>query len=85
MCETGRGQEVAQHLDSYVMMISLQQPDNGPHPESNESSETLPTLFLKDPFTYYPTIYAWVFQVVFPSVLPTIIFCAHIDSPMCGV
>jgi hypothetical protein len=36
----------------------------GPYPESDESSPHLPTLFPKDPFSYYPTVYACVFRVV---------------------
>jgi hypothetical protein len=34
-----------------------QKPDNGPYPETDASSQQLPTLFPKDPFQHYPPIY----------------------------
>ena len=40
-----------------------QEPATCPYPEPDQSSPC-PTPLLRDPFQYYPPIYAWVFQVV---------------------
>jgi hypothetical protein len=45
-------------------LLHLQEPATDPYPESAQSSPC-PISLLEDPFSYYPSIYAWVSQVVF--------------------
>ena len=59
-----------------------QVPATWPYPESHRSNVCPHIPFPKDPSSYYPPIYAWVFQVVlFPSSFPTHT-CAHLYSPL---
>jgi hypothetical protein len=39
-------------------------PTNGSFPEPDEFSPPFLTLFLQDPFQYYPPIYDWIFHIV---------------------
>ena len=49
-----------------------QQPTTCSYPEPDQSSPYSPKQLPEDPSQYYPSIYAWVFQVVsFPQVSPT--------------
>ena len=51
-----------------------------PYPEPDQSSPCPPIALPEDPSSFYPPIYAWVFQVIsFPQVSPPP--CIHLSSP----
>jgi len=51
-----------------------QEPATGPNPKQTKPSPHLLTLFISNPFLYYPSIMAYVFQVVSSLWLK---FCMH--------
>ena len=57
-------------------------PATGPYPEPARSSPCPHILLPENPSEYYPSIYAWVFQVVFLSGFPTKTLYTPLLSPI---
>jgi len=51
-------QEIPHLLRNLVVHYRVQRAHHCPYPEPDESSAHFPTIFLQDPFSYYPFIYA---------------------------
>jgi hypothetical protein len=58
----------------------------GPYSKPDVSNPQLPTLFLKDPFSYYSPIYVYIFQVVSSrQVSPTKILYTFLICHACYI
>jgi len=56
-------------MEPESLLPHSQQPTTCPYSEPDQSSPCPPSSLSEDQFKYYPSIYAWVFQVVnFPQV-----------------